>query len=76
MRTTVDVDADILTLAKHLAQERGQSLGRVISDLARKGLEPARHASGRSAGIPILKRKPEGRPVTSQHVKDLLEADI
>ena len=40
MRTTLDLDEDILRVAKHLAQERAQSLGRVLSDLARQGLQP------------------------------------
>ncbi len=70
------MDEDILTLAKHLAQERRQSLGRVISDLARKGIQPKLPARSGSAQIPVLARKQEARPVTSQHVKDLLEADI
>ena len=76
MRTTVDVDEDILMLAKHLAQERRQSLGRVISDLARKGIQPAAPAGNRLRQIPVLARKTGARPVTSQHVKELLEADV
>lgn len=41
MRTTVDLDEDILNLAKHLAQQQGVSAGQVISELARKALEPS-----------------------------------
>lgn len=40
MRTTIDMDEDILRVVKHLAQEREQSSGRVISDLIRQGLRP------------------------------------
>ena len=37
MRTTLDIDADVLDVAKSLAAGRKISLGRAISDLARRG---------------------------------------
>lgn len=75
MRTTVDLEEDILRVAKHLAEERGQSLGRVLSDLARRGLQPSPNFTAQQGGIPVLPRKPDAKPVTSQHVKELLEAE-
>lgn len=75
MRTTVDLDEDILRVAKHLAQERAQSLGRVLSDLARQALQPARRPKVRAGVIPTLPRIPGGRPATMQDVKDLLELE-
>ena len=75
MRTTVDIDEEILRVVRHLAEERDQSLGRVLSDLARKGLEPTSRPVAHRGAIPVLPRKPGARPVTSQTVKDLLEAD-
>ena len=38
MRTTLDLDDDLLTTAKHLARQQGVTLGRVISELARRSL--------------------------------------
>lgn len=58
MRTTVDLDEDILKVAKHLAQERAQSLGRVLSDLAPQGLQPPAKPKTRAGIIPALARKP------------------
>ena len=75
MRTTLDLDEDILRLAKHLAQERDESLGRVLSNLARQGLKPPEKATARRSGIPTLARKPGAQPVTSQIVKELLETE-
>jgi hypothetical protein len=69
------LDDDILQTAKHLAQEREQSLGRVLSDLARRGLAPARKSTGRRGAIPTLRRKPGARPVTAQAVKKLLDME-
>jgi hypothetical protein len=37
MRTTVNLDEDVLSLAKALAEARGVSIGKALSDLARKG---------------------------------------
>ncbi len=75
MRTTVDLDEDVLRVAKHLAQEQEQSLGRVLSDLARQGLHPAQRKAVRPGKIPTLSRKPGARPVTAQMVKELLESE-
>ena len=75
MRTTVDLDEDILRAAKDLAKERSQSLGRVVSELARKGLQPSAQRLDARNGVPLLPRKPGARPVTSQMVKELLESE-
>jgi hypothetical protein len=37
MRTTINLDEDVLSLAKTLAEARGVSIGKALSDLARKG---------------------------------------
>jgi len=75
VRTTLDLDEDILRAAKDLAEERSQSLGSVLSELARKGLQPSALSLDVRNGIPLLPRKPGARPVTSQMVKDLLESE-
>ncbi len=75
MRTTIDLDEDVLRAAKDLAEERSQSLGRVLSELARKGLQPSAQPLDARNGVPLLSRKPGARPVTSQTVKDLLESE-
>ncbi|MBV8569568.1 MAG: hypothetical protein JO319_03055 [Acidobacteriaceae bacterium] len=75
MRTTLDLDEDILRLLKHLAQDRRQSLGRVVSDVVRQSLVTARSVARKHGKIPVLPRKPGAQPVTAQRVKDLLELD-
>ena len=37
MRTTLDIDPDVLSAARELARRRGVAIGRVLSDLARPG---------------------------------------
>jgi hypothetical protein len=75
MRTTVDLDEDILRTAKELARESEQSLGRVLSDLARRGLKPSGRPSETRNGIPVFPRLPGAKPVTSEMVKELLESE-
>jgi hypothetical protein len=75
MRTTVDLDEDILRTAKDLARESEQSLGRVLSDLARRGLKPSILKLKTRNGVPLLVPKPGARTFTSEHVKELLELD-
>ena len=38
MRTTLDIEEDVLFAAKDLARRQKKTAGQVISDLARKGL--------------------------------------
>jgi hypothetical protein len=75
MRTTVDLDEDILRVAKDLARDKEQSVGRVLSDLVRRGLNPPAPKQRTRNGIPLLMPKPGARPITSEHVKELRELD-
>jgi hypothetical protein len=61
MRTTLDVDDDVLQAAKEIAANRGTTAGRVLSDLARKALEPAESVEIRN-GVPLMPRRPKGSP--------------
>jgi len=64
MRTTLDIDEDVLEGAKELAAKRGTTLGRVLSELARSGLTPQGRASRMRNGIPILPTQRSARIVT------------
>jgi len=77
MRTTLDIDDDILRLVKDVAAARKQTAGKVISDLAREAL--TRPAGKRELvirdGFPLLKRT--GAVVTPELVDRLLyQADL
>lgn len=71
MRTTLNIDDDVLQAAKELAAVRGLTAGRVLSDLARKALAPDRTARMRN-GVPLLPPRPIGAPrPTMKLVNDL-----
>ena len=59
MRTTLDLDPDVLQAAKELAALRKSTAGKVLSELARRGLESPRSARVRN-GVPLLPRRPAG----------------
>jgi hypothetical protein len=44
MRTTLDIDPEVLQAAKELARRDGRTAGEVVSDLARAGLRAAMSA--------------------------------
>lgn len=46
MRTTLDIDDDLLAAAKELARRHGTSAGRVVSDLLRKALTTPDQSAG------------------------------
>ena len=75
MRTTVDLDEDVLRAAKDLARENEQSLGRVISELARRGLKPPVRKMKTRNGVPLIMPRPGAPMITSELVKKLLERD-
>lgn len=73
MRTTLNLDEDLVAAARELAVAERRSLGSVISELARRGLTPARvEADG---AVPVI-RVPAGAPaITPQMVRRALDED-
>ncbi len=60
MRTTLNLDPQLLNTAKRLAASRSVALGDIISELANKGLEAESQAQNiisarRSSGFPVFK---------------------
>jgi hypothetical protein len=73
MRTTLDLDDDVVAAARELATDARRSLGSVISELARRGLAPARvDAEG---DMPVIRVPADAPPITPQMVRRALEDD-
>jgi hypothetical protein len=71
MRTTLDIDSDVLQAAKEIAAGRGITAGKALSDLARRGLMPKRPGRVRN-GVPLLPRRPADAPrPTMKRVNEL-----
>lgn len=72
MRTTLDIDDDVLQAAKEIAAMRQKTAGQIISEYARKGMAPSRKYDVRN-GVPIIHRRPGTPLMTTADVKRLQE---
>lgn len=71
MRTTVNIDDDVLEQAKALAVQHNTPLGKIISDLARRSLARPRRPAARRNGIPLLPARRDAKVVTLATVNAL-----
>jgi hypothetical protein len=71
VRTTLDIDEDVLESAKELAAKRGTTAGRVLSELARIALAPRGRSSRTRNGVPVLPKQRGARLVTPEIVNRL-----
>lgn len=70
MRTTIDLDQELLVAAKKIAAARSQSLGTIISELALQGLHArAERPIARRSGFPVFKVRKGAAPISLEDVK-------
>ncbi|WP_395649481.1 ribbon-helix-helix protein, CopG family [Brevundimonas sp.] len=72
MRTTLNIDDDVLERVKVLANSQGRPLGEVMSELARRTLERPQERQYRN-GVPLLPSR--GGRVTLDMVNRLRDED-
>jgi hypothetical protein len=53
MRTTLDIEDDVLLTAREISRQRGVSMGKVVSDLARQALTHQTKGTARH-GLPLF----------------------
>ena len=70
MRTTLDLELDVLQAAKEIGAARGMSAGQVVSELVRKALASPKAAKVRN-GVPMFSRKAGSPPLTMAAVNRL-----
>jgi hypothetical protein len=70
MRTTLDIEEDVLLAAKEIARQRGKTVGRVLSDLARESLTQKCSVS-KKHGLPLFPVQPDAGIVTLELVNHL-----
>jgi Arc/MetJ family transcription regulator len=79
MRTTIDIENDVLAAAKEIARQQNTSVGKVISDLVRQTLTGAAtaHAATRNApAVPGFEPFPaRGVIVTNELIDRLRDAE-
>jgi hypothetical protein len=76
VRTTLDIDADVLQAAKELAKRDGSTTGEMISTLARRGLASSIAGSGSDqlrGGVPVLPSR--GEIITLEDVQKIADEE-
>ena len=71
MKTTLDLDDDVLQAVNEIATNRNTTAGHVLSDLVRKALRSTETASIRN-GAPLMPRRPEGSPLITMETVNRL----
>ncbi|HXT99062.1 MAG TPA: antitoxin [Polyangia bacterium] len=73
VRTTLHLDHDVYRAARSLAAARGEGLGAVVSELARKGLAAPVSGGRKRRGFPVFEVLPDAPPLTREMVRAALE---
>ena len=74
MRITLEIDAAVVAAAKEIARTREESLGVVISELARKGLESGVQPVPRPrSAFPVFEVPPDAEVLTVQSVQAIID---
>ena len=74
MRTTLQIDDDILEAARGLAEAENRTVGQVVSRLARRGLAP-RPQEATDSGFPVFAVSVDAPPITLEMVRRAAEED-
>jgi hypothetical protein len=75
MRTTLDIDDELLLTVKEIARQRKTTAGNVVSTLLRKSRQPKSFKLEYRNGVPLLPRRPNGPVVTAELVSRLASED-
>lgn len=77
VRTTLNIEDDVLETVRALAARDRKPLGTVVSEMLRRAVEPSPKAPKATRnGIPLFPVSTQARMVTPEHIKELLEEDI
>jgi hypothetical protein len=74
-RTTIQLDEDVYRAARSLAEAKGRSMGSVVSELARIGLQPPAPAKRKAGAFPTFHVTSDAPPLTSEAVRAALDDD-
>ncbi len=74
MRTTITLDDDVARAARELARTTGKRLGKVLSELARRGLKTQAGFAAKG-GFPTFKVSPDAEVIPADRARTLLEDD-
>ncbi|MFB3906665.1 MAG: antitoxin [Acidobacteriota bacterium] len=74
MRTTVTLDNDVYQAAVHLSRTTGKRLGKVISELARRGMTQSVPASQRGR-FPVFHVPADAPIIAASRVQEIIDEE-
>ncbi len=79
MRTTLDIDEDVLQGAKETAEKNGTTAGRVISEWARRGFASRNGNSDGKKNMKFRNGVPQfpsrGEIITMEHIQKIMDEE-
>lgn len=76
MRTTLDIDEEVLVASKEIARRQGKTAGKVLSELARQALTQPRSGAGDpEASFGFRPFAPRDSVVTNEAIDKLREQE-
>lgn len=73
MRTTINLDDDVLETTRAIARAERRALGEVVSDLVRRGLRPTEVRIDDEHEFPMFRVSQSAPPITDEMVQAALE---
>jgi hypothetical protein len=74
VRTTLDIDDDLVQAARDLARQRRATMGQIVSELIRKAIAPSGRPTTRN-GVPLFTSKPGARKPNLELVNRLRDGE-
>ena len=78
MRTTLDIEDDVLQAVKELARREGGTSGKVISALVRQALSGPSEKKSKAFvyknGVPVLPHR-DGEIITLEHIQSIMDKE-
>ena len=75
MRTTLDIDGDVLQAAKELAELHKKTTGQMVSELLRRALQPPDSTPKVRNGVRLFTPRPGMPPITMAMVNQWRDED-
>jgi hypothetical protein len=75
MRTTVTLDKDVYEAAMHLSRATGRRLGKVLSELARRGLKSRAALPQKKSRFPVFDVPSDAPVIPATRIQEILDEE-
>jgi len=76
MRTTVTLDKDVYEAAIHLSRSTGRRLGKILSELARRGLKSRSEFARRGKSrLPVFDVPPDAPVIPASRIQETIDEE-